>query len=272
MESDLEKVCLIAKEAGDLLLDFAGRLDANQVSSKSASRDLVTAADLAAEEHIIARLRSEFPGTSFWAEESCAADDGESVQWCIDPLDGTVNFVQQLPMYAVSIARLVDKKVDLAVIYLPVLEQCFSASQQQVSQLNGCEISVSDTAQLGDAVLATGFPYKRHVLNDNNLENFNRLFLKQRGIRRMGAAAIDLAYVACGRLDAFWELHLSPWDVAAGAYLVERAGGVADTIVPGKPWLTSRNIIAGNAQLVDALRIELLEGRDQNYPDLGEGD
>jgi myo-inositol-1(or 4)-monophosphatase len=142
----------------------------------------------------------------------------------------------------------------------------------QVSQLNGVDIAVSTTEELSDAVLATGFPYRRDVLNDNNLENFNRMFLKQRGIRRMGAAAIDLAYVACARLDAYWELHLSPWDVAAGAYLIERAGGVVDTIVPGKAWLSSRNIVAGNPQLVELLRAELLVGRDETYPDLGESD
>jgi myo-inositol-1(or 4)-monophosphatase len=270
--NDIDKVCAIAKEAGDILLGYAGQLDASQVTSKSSSRDLVTAADLAAEQHIISRLRVEFPGTSFWAEESHAEDDGAAVQWCIDPLDGTVNFVQQLPMYAVSIARLVNKKTDLAVVYLPVLDQCFSASESQVSQLNGVDIAVSTTDKLSDAVLATGFPYRRHVLNDNNLENFNRMFLKQRGIRRMGAAAIDLAYVACARLDAYWELHLSPWDVAAGAYLIERAGGVVDTIVPGKAWLSSRNIVAGNPQLVELLRAELLVGRDDTYPDLGESD
>ena len=121
--NDLDKVCAIAKEAGDILLSYAGQLEASQVTSKSSSRDLVTAADLAAEQHIISRLQTEFPGTSFWAEESHAEDDGAAVQWCIDPLDGTVNFVQQLPMYAVSIARLVNKKTDLAVVYLPVLDQ-----------------------------------------------------------------------------------------------------------------------------------------------------
>ncbi|MBC8370168.1 MAG: hypothetical protein H8E25_09215, partial [Planctomycetes bacterium] len=107
---------------------------------------------------------------------------------------------------------------------------------------------------------------------DKNLENFNRLFLQQRGIRRMGAAAVDLAYIACGRLDAFWELHLSPWDVAAGAYLVQRAGGQVDTINPGGNWLTAANIIAGNETLVSKLRQQLLLGRDVNYPDLGESD
>ena len=223
--NDLKIVCEIAREAGELLKQYSGKLASVDISSKSASRDLVTAADIASEKLIIESLSSAFPGSGFWAEESQATNDDAAVQWCIDPLDGTVNFVQQLPIYAVSIARLVNGQVDLAVVYLPVLDECFSASASQPTLLNGEEMQVSKTHQLSDAVLATGFPYKRHVLADNNLENFNRLFLQQRGIRRMGAAAVDLAYIACGRLDAFWELHLSPWDVAAGAYLVQRAGG-----------------------------------------------
>lgn len=268
--NDLKIVSEIAKGAGALLREYAGNLDISQVSSKSSSRDLVTAADLASEKYIIEKLQAAFPGSSFWAEESCAADGGEDVQWCIDPLDGTVNFVQQLPMYAVSVARLVKKKVDLAVVYIPELDQCFSASATQCTQLNGNDVKVGLTTKLSDAVLATGFPYRRHVLNDNNLENFNRMFLKQRGIRRMGAAAIDLAYIASGRLDAYWELHLSPWDVAAGGYLVQRAGGIVDTIVAGGEWLTARSIIAANPSLLTQLRAELLAGRNDDYPDLDE--
>ncbi|MDP6964078.1 MAG: inositol monophosphatase family protein [Planctomycetota bacterium] len=270
--SDLDIVCNIAKQAGDILLDFSSRLDSEQISSKSSSRDLVTAADLESEQFIVAKLKQYFPESSFWAEEQHSVDDGAEVQWCIDPLDGTVNFVQQLPIYAVSIARLVDKKVDLAVVYLPELKQCFSASTAQATELNGVAVQISEATNLSDAVLATGFPYRRHLLKDNNLENFNRMFHNQRGIRRMGAAAVDLAYVACGKLDAYWELHISPWDVAAGAYLVKRAGGEVDTIVPGGDWLSGGNILAGPTALLSELRQHLLKGRDSTYPDLSEAD
>jgi myo-inositol-1(or 4)-monophosphatase len=268
--NDLHQTVEIAVNAGKLLIDYASRIDRVQVDCKSGTRDLVTAADLASEKYIIEQLSKHFPQSSFWSEETHSQDDGAKVQWCIDPLDGTVNFVQGLPMYAVSIARLVDKEVNLAVVYIPELGQCFSASAEQQTQLNGSDVFVGNKESLDEAVLATGFPYRRHVLNDNNLENFNRLFLNQRGIRRMGAAAVDLAYVACSRLDAFWELHLSPWDVAAGAYLVQRAGGTVDTIVSGGDWLAGRNIVAGNSGLVSSLQQQLLVGRDNSYPDLGE--
>jgi len=192
--------------------------------------------------------------------------------WVVDPLDGTVNFVQGLPCFAVSIALLVDGRPELAVVHLPRLEECFRAARGRGAACNGRSIRVSSTTRLADAVLATGFPYRRHLLLDNNLENFERLFLRQRGVRRMGSAASDLAYVAAGRLDAFWELHLSPWDVAAGGLLVEEAGGRVDTIVPGGDWIFERNLLAGPAALCEELRAVLRAGRGPDYPPLGERD
>ena len=267
--SDLKIVSEIARKAGQLLTEYQGKLSSLKVASKTASRDLVTDADLDAEKLIVALLAEKFPASGFWSEEAFFEEKDTDIVWCIDPLDGTVNFVQSLPFYAVSIARITKGVIDLGVVYVPELDWLFCASEDERSSLNGELINVGLTQNLEEAVLATGFPYRRHLLADNNLENFNRLFLKQRGVRRMGAAAIDLCLVACGRLDAFWELHLSPWDVAAGAYIVERAGGVVDTISSGGDWLRDKNILSGPLALVENLRIELLRDRPKDYPDVG---
>ncbi|MHC4379780.1 MAG: inositol monophosphatase family protein [Planctomycetota bacterium] len=269
----LGKAQELALGAGEILGDWSGRLASEQIGSKSAQRDLVTAADLASEEFLLQHLREAFPEDGFLAEESASEQVGgptKDAVWCIDPLDGTVNFVHQLPMYAVSIARLRDGLPELAVVHLPRLQETFTAIRGGGAFLNGQPIQVSTTTRPLEALYATGFPYRRHLLADNNLENFQRMFLHQRGIRRMGSAAIDLAYLAAGRLDAFWELHLSPWDVAAAGLLVQEAGGVVDTLRPGGDWVFGGNLIAGPSELVEATRELLLEGRGPEYPNLGD--
>lgn len=272
--TDLRAAAAVAEElargAGRILLDWRRRLTSADVGSKSADCDLVTAADLASERFVLDGLRAAFPQDAILAEESGASAGGSRHTWYLDPLDGTVNFVHQLPIFAVSLARVTAGRPDVAVVHVPVLDECFVAVRGGGCTLNGAPARVSAAREPLQSLLATGFPYRRHVLQENNLENFNRLFLHQRGIRRMGAAAVDLAYVAAGRLDAYWELHLSPWDVAAGALLVQEAGGVVDTLQPGGDWLHGRNVLAGPAPLVEELRRLLLAGRGPDYPDLGE--
>lgn len=270
LEQTLRQLVPIAKLAGAELMKWHGQLSAPDVHSKSAQRDLVTSADVAAEKIIVRELRKAFPDDGIFAEESGTSDlDAEHV-WYIDPLDGTTNFVHSLPMFCVSIARVTAGCPDVAVVYLPRLDECFTAAAGLGCQLNEQPVRISSTADLMQSLLATGFPYRRHVLEDNNLENFNRLFLKQRGVRRMGSAAADLAYLACGRLDAFWELHLGPYDVAAGGLLVQEAGGVVDTIESGGDWIHGSNILAGPAALVAQIRAELLKDRPAGYPPLGD--
>lgn len=268
----LRTVETIARAAGAELMRHFDGLDAEAIHSKSAARDLVTAADLASERVVLDGLREAFPDDGFLAEESGGESTDAEHVWCIDPLDGTTNFVHRLPMFGISIARLTHGVPDLGVVFLPRMFESFTAARGQGAFLNGEPIQVSATQNLMQALLATGFPYRRQYLLDNNLENFSRLFLKQRGVRRMGAAAADLAYVACGRLDAFWELHLQPYDVAAGGLLVQEAGGVCDTIRPGGDWVFGRNVVAGPELLVERVREVLLEGRDGDYPPLGERD
>ena len=279
MNEALELATVLAKAeelaigAGEILLDWSGRLANDQIGSKSAKRDLVTEADLASEVFLLKHLADAFPEDTFLAEESAGepmVNPGAESLWCIDPLDGTVNFVHGLPMYAVSIARLRHGVPEVAVVYLPRLQETFTAVRGGGAFLNGSSIQVSSSSKPLESLFATGFPYRRHLLADNNLENFNRMFLNQRGIRRMGSAAIDLAYVAAGRIDAYWEMHLSPWDVAAAGLIVQEAGGVVDTLRPGGDWVFDANLIAGPAELVQATRQILTENRGADFPNLGD--
>jgi len=245
-----------ALEAGRVLLEHFGHLQAGEIGSKSAARDLVTAADLASERAIVARLRARFPEHAIEAEEEThdapSAEGG--LRWFIDPLDGTVNFVHQLPIFAVSIALYRGGVPEVAVVHAPKLGETFTATRGGGAQLDGRGIRISSTSALGDAILATGFPYRRNELAHSNLENFGRFFYDVRGMRRMGSAALDLAYVAAGRFDGFWELHLSPHDVAAGALLVREAGGVVTDADGGEDWLRGGHIVAAGPVLHPTIR------------------
>ena len=249
-----------ARAAGEILLEQFGRIDRRGVRSKSAPRDLVTSADVASERAIVARLRSAFPEHAIEAEEEAhdarpeaGAADGRP-RWFVDPLDGTVNFVHEIPAFAVSIALYVDGVPEVAVVHVPRLAETFTAARGKGAWLDGKRIRVSEASALGESILATGFPYRRNELPNNNLENFNRFFLDVRGMRRMGSAAMDLAYVAAGRIDGFWELHLAPHDVAAGALLVREAGGIVTDADGGENWLRGGHIVAAGPGIHAAIR------------------
>lgn len=246
-----------AREAGAILLEHLGRLDPAAIGSKSAARDLVTQADVAAERAIVARLRAAFPDDAIEAEEEVHDAADARPRWFLDPLDGTVNFVHRLPVFAVSIARWMDGEPEVGVVHLPRIGETFHAVRGGGAFLDGEPIRVSSTATLGEAVLATGFPYRRNELLHNNLANFNRFFLDVRGMRRMGSAAVDLAYVAAGRLDGFWELHLAPHDVAAGALLVREAGGIVRDADGGEDWLRGGHVVAAGPALFEAIRARI---------------
>lgn len=244
-----------AETSGELLLGYLGQLTSGQISSKSNARDLVTEADVASERRLVEALRRARPGYAIEAEEEvhdAIVDDRP--RWFLDPLDGTVNFVHGLPMFAVSIGLFVGGVPQLAVVHLPRLGETFTALRGGGAHLNGAPIRVADTETLGDAILATGFPYRRNELEHSNLENFNRFFYDVRGVRRMGSAAIDLAYVAAGRLGGYWELHLSPHDVAGGGLLVREAGGVVTDADGGDDWLRGGSLVAAGAALHGLIR------------------
>ncbi len=255
-----------AIDAGEILLEHFAHLDRASIRTKSAARDLVTAADVASERCIVARLRAAFPSHAIEAEEEVhesSASSGSRLVWFVDPLDGTVNFVHGIPVFAVSMGLMrlgaegEPPIPEVAVVHVPRFAETFTATRGGGARLGDSAIHVSETASLAEAILATGFPYRRNELRDNNLDNWNRFFLEVRGLRRMGSAAIDLAYVAAGRFDGFWELHLAPHDVAAGALLVREAGGVVTDHTGGEAWLTGGSIVASGAQLCEPIRTRI---------------
>ena len=250
----------VACEAGVILMERFGRLAATEIE-RHGRRDVTTAADEAAEQHIKRRLGRARSGIPVIAEES---ERGRRVQlpagmcWIVDPLDGTVNFIQGIPFFAVSIGLVEDGRPLLGVVHLPALGQTFWGGPGSGCFEGERPVFVSATPTIQDAIVATGFAYDRNELANNNMANLQRVVLESRGIRRMGAAAIDLAYVASGRLDAYWELHLKPWDAAGGAALVLAAGGRVSTTSGGDDWLLGGDIVATNGMLHDELRTMLV--------------
>jgi len=246
----------VAEEAGQVLLESFGRLSGSEIERYGA-RDVVTAADRAAEQLIVRRLTQARPAIPVLAEEGARGQEArapDGLAWVVDPLDGTVNFVRAIPLFAVSIGLVENQIPVLGVVHLPVFGQTFWGAPGSGAFEGERPIAVSATPVLEDAIVATGFAYERNDLADNNFENLERMVLRARGIRRMGAAAIDLAYVASGRLDAFWELHLKPWDVAAGVALIRAAGGRVSDLEGGEDWLHGGHIVGTNGLLHEAVR------------------
>lgn len=245
----------LARGAGALLMEHFGRLRPSQITSKDVERDLVTAADVAAERWIVERLRARFPDHAIEAEEETRdARRGDDLRWFLDPIDGTINFVHGLPAFCVSMGLYHGDEPLLGVVHAPRLNETFHATRGGGAFLDGRPIHVSQTRELKDAILATGFPYRRSEVAHDNLANFGRFFHSIRGERRFGSAALDLCYVAAGRLDGYWELHLAPHDVAAGALIVREAGGVVTDADGGERWLREGHIVAANRDLHAAIR------------------
>jgi myo-inositol-1(or 4)-monophosphatase len=210
-----------AREAGQILLEKFGRKI--EVSLKG-DINLVTEADLASEKHIVERIKSHFPKHAILAEESGASEQKNEYKWIIDPLDGTTNYAHGYPCWCVTLALEKNGEIVLGVTFDPTRNELFAAEKGQGATLNGRKIRVSETEKLQDALLVTGFPYDAKKRQDF-ARHFTEFTHKARGIRRDGSAAIDMAYVACGRFDGFWEEGLNAWDVAAGLLLIEEAGG-----------------------------------------------
>ena len=246
----------IARGAGALLMEHFGRLRPDQITSKKVERDLVTAADVACERWVVSKLRAQFPTHAIEAEEETvdAAGADDELRWFLDPIDGTINFVHQLPVFCISMGLYRGSSAELAVVHAPRLGETFWATRGGGAFRDGIRLHVSRTSALKDAILATGFPYERTTVTNNNLENFGRFFHDIRGERRFGSAALDLCYVAAGRFDGYWELHLSPHDVAAGALLVREAGGVVTDADGGQNWLRGGHIVAAGKQLHEQIR------------------
>lgn len=219
--------------------------------------DLVTEVDRRSEELIVNGLSKAFPDHDFLAEENLYTDRSASHKWIIDPLDGTTNFAHGFPWFAVSIGLEVEGEVVIGVIYHAMMDEMFSAVKGEGAWLNGSPIRISSRSPLRSSLLATGFPYDSATDRENNFAHFANFQMGGRGIRRAGAAALDLAYVAAGRLDGFWESKLKPWDVAAGQLLVTEAGGRV-TGFQGEPYSVYNNRIVASNGLIHDEMVEML--------------
>lgn len=240
-----------ARKAGNVITRAVDRLDQLTVDVK-AQNDFVTEIDRQAEKEIIQVLHAAFPDHGIMAEES-GHQAGNDYQWVIDPLDGTTNFVHGFPQFAVSIGLRHLGRIEQAVVYDPLRQELFTASRGNGAQLNERRIRVSKRLDLDGALLGTGFPFKQQQHLDCYLATFKALFPMTAGIRRAGSAALDLAYVAAGRLDGFWEIGLQPWDMAAGVLLIQEAGGLVSDFSGGNDFMQTGNIIGGNPKVFKAM-------------------
>jgi myo-inositol-1(or 4)-monophosphatase len=240
-----------ARSAGDIIARSVERLDTLTVEVK-AQNDFVSEVDRRAEQEIIYVIKKSYPDHAFIAEESGENGDSE-YQWIIDPLDGTTNFLHGFPQFAVSIALKHKGKLEHGVVYDPMRQELFTASRGGGAQLDGRRIRVTQRRGLDGALLGTGFPFKQQQHLDAYLGTFKALFPMTAGIRRPGSAALDLAYVAAGRLDGFWEIGLNPWDMAAGVLLIREAGGLVSDFGGGDDFLQTGNVVAGNPKVFKAI-------------------
>ncbi len=236
-----------ARAAGDLIVREMDRVSDISIDIKG-KNDFVTEVDTQAEFTIINTIKNSYPDHAFLCEESGASGDSDFL-WIIDPLDGTTNFLHGFPHFAVSIALQHKGRLDQAVIYDPLKQELFTASKGKGAQLNNKKIRVSGHKTLDGALLGTGFPFGDAHKIDEFINSFRSLCPKTAGIRRAGAASLDLAYVACGRLDGFWEYGLKPWDIAAGALIIQEAGGINSEISGDVDYMKSGNIISANPKL-----------------------
>jgi myo-inositol-1(or 4)-monophosphatase len=234
-----------ARLAGDIIIKNLGHLSKEDIQTKQAF-DFVTKVDRWSEAVIMQTIREKFPSHLFLSEETLKQEDTGDYRWIIDPLDGTTNYIHSYPMFSVSIALQYKSEVVLGVIFDPVRDELFHAVKGSGSFLNNGKIEVSGVASLDRSLIATGFPFRKKEMIDLYLQAFKEIFRKVSDIRRAGSAAIDLAYIAAGRFDGFFELALSPWDVAAGSILITEAGGLISDFGGGEDYLSTGNIVAGN--------------------------
>lgn len=251
MEPTLLEMETWARRAGEILL--AGLGQDIQIDHKS-EIDLVTEIDRRSEEFLIASIRERYPDDHIIAEESGVLHGSNGRVWHIDPLDGTVNYAHGIPLFAVSLGYVENSQITLGVVYDPVRDECFSAQKNQGAYLNGKRLQVSSADALIQSLLVTGFPYDIRERSDNNLDHYSNFSLQSQGVRRLGSAALDLCYVAAGRLEGFWEVEIKSYDIAAGALMVEEAGGKVTDVRGGLEFLTPPcSILATNGQIHPAM-------------------
>lgn len=247
MQATLTIAINAAREAGKIIFRNIERIDSLNVQAKQ-KNDFVSEVDHQAEQEIISIIHRAYPNHGILAEES-GESEGDEYQWIIDPLDGTTNFLRGFPQYSVSIALRHKQRLEVAVIYDPFKDELYCAGRGNGATLNDRKIRVSKLINYEGCLLGTGFPFKENQNIDNYLASLRELMLLTSGIRRAGSAALDLAYVAAGRLDGFWEFGLNTWDIAAGCLLVQEAGGLVGDPQGGATHLETGNIVAANPKI-----------------------
>jgi myo-inositol-1(or 4)-monophosphatase len=247
-EALCQEVIAIAKTTGGFIRTELVKIKREQIESKG-NHDFVTYVDKTSERMIVEGLQKALPDSGFITEAKTIATQQRPYMWIIDPLDGTTNFIHGLPCFSISIGLMHHSELVMGVIYEINLDECFYAWKDSKAYLNGHEITVSATPQLSDSLLATGFPYHDYTRLEKYLELFTWCLQNTHGVRRIGSAAADLAWVACGRFDAFFEYGLNAWDVAAGAFIVKQAGGIVTDFKGGDDFIFGRELIASNANI-----------------------
>jgi len=242
------QVTELAKETGLFFLEEINKVKISDIEVKGL-HDFVSYVDKTAEKRIVKRLAELLPESGFITEEETATHKGERYNWIVDPLDGTTNFLHHIPLYSVSIALMENDEVVIGVIYEPNLDECFYAWKGGKSCLNNTEIHVSDQQEMKNTLLATGFPYKDFGKLDGYITLFTWFARNTSGLRRLGSAAVDLAYTACGRFEGFYEYGLHPWDVAAGVFIVQQAGGTVTDFKGGQDYIFGGELLASNSLL-----------------------
>jgi len=248
LEQLTQSVITIAKEAGSFIREQRKTFSPDQIEFKGLN-DLVSYVDQTAEQMIVAALEKLLPEAGFITEEKTISRTGERYNWIIDPLDGTTNFIHGLPVFSVSIALREYDELVSGVVYEINLDECFYAWKESPAYLNGTEIKVSKADAISKSLLATGFPYYDFTKQPAYINLFTELMKSCHGLRRLGSAAVDLAYTACGRFDAYYEYNLNAWDVAAGVLIVRQAGGDVVNFNGGSEILNTRELLATNGKI-----------------------
>lgn len=243
-------VCQLARQVGTFIKTEQSKFSSNSIEIKG-KNDFVSYVDKTAEKQLVECLSVLLPESGFIAEEGTSTKKGDVYNWIIDPLDGTTNFIHGLPCFAISIALTRNDELILGIIYEINLDECFYGWEGSKAYLNGNEIHVSKANTLANSLIATGFPYYDYSRINEYMKLFNYFMKETQGIRRLGSAATDLAYVACGRFEGFYEYSLQPWDVAAGAFIVQQAGGKVTDFSGGTNFVFGKEIVAGNAFVFD---------------------
>lgn len=241
-----------ARSAGDIIVRHMEQIERIKITPKN-SDEYFTEVDIKAEQAIINTIRKAYPDHGIIAEESGSYNTDCDSVWIIDPLDGTTNYVHGFPFFSVSIAYRYKNRIEHGVVYDPLRFEFFSASRGGGAKLNERRIRVSKKTQLNGALLGTGFPFRKVSVAERYLPTFQALIGKCAGVRRTGSAALDLAYVASGRLDGFWEIGLRPWDIAAGILLIKEAGGLIGSLDGSENYFQSGDVVAGNPKIFKAL-------------------